>query len=65
MSRGGSEARRVSWSVICLALLEDGLWLKKKAKELVLEGKKDWPRGVILRSGLQQRATMSVHVARP
>ena len=53
----------MSWSVIRLALLDDGLWLKEKVKELVQEGKNKWPRGATSRSGSQWKATTNGRAA--
>jgi hypothetical protein len=52
----------VPWSRICLALLDDRLWVKEKTMELIWEVNNKWLCGVILRSGSQRRATMSDHV---
>jgi hypothetical protein len=53
----------MSWSGICLVLLEDRLWLKEKAKELIREGNNEWLRGATSRSGSQRRATTSGRAA--
>ena len=53
----------MSWSVTCLSLLEDELWLKEKTKGLVREGDNEWPRGTTLRSGSRRRATTSGRAA--